>query len=75
MKLLTTWEFGMTASCSIVATGVITIWVQDNTMERIVMATWTIERIQLDGQNVVQMILKTTSILNQIFVLNESIPQ
>ena len=75
MKLLTTWEFGMTASCSTVATGVMTILVQDNTMERIVMATWTIERIQLDGQNVVQMILKTTSILNQIFVLNESIPQ
>ena len=75
MKLLTTWEFGMTASCSTVATGVMTILVQDNTMERIVMATWTTERIQLDGQNVVQMILKTTSILNQIFVLNESIPQ
>ena len=75
MKLLTTWEFGMTVSCSTVATGVKAILVQDSTMGRIVMATWTIVRIQLDGQNVVQMISKTTSIPYQIFVLNELIAQ
>ena len=65
----------MIVSCFTVTTWPKTILGQDSTMGRIVMATWTIDLIQLDGQNVVRMILKTILIANQIFVSNELIAQ